>query len=290
MTCNMVNSSSGPHIGLIVTGEEALADFAVFCKTLEVWHPDATLYVFTDSETETGLISTVFKGTVHSMTTMDSYRGLKRKEMEKLPGKLYDTLFKDYTYEKANVLDWMFESISDLNGGVWFLDADICHCAPLPEIPLASGTTLALSPHYIQTRDEALYGKYNAGFLWLNDPSLVQAWRSLGVKSRFFEQAALEDLAVRSGVKLYEFPIQVNFGWWRMFQGRASVADVQAGFTISKLDKSIGIRYKGKPIQSFHTHWFQKTSVTGAFNTWIVDFLRPFSTYEPIEHFLKAIC
>lgn len=223
---------------------------------------------------------------MHLMTAMDSYRGLTRKEMEKMPGHLYDTLFKDYTYEKANVLDWIFESepqLADTQDGVWFLDADICHLAPLPKVPASS--TLALSPHYIQLADEALYGKYNAGFLWLNDPLLVQAWRTLGVKSRFFEQAALEDLASKAGTGLYEFPIQVNFGWWRMFQGRTSYQDVQRQFSVSKS----GIHLMGLPIQSFHTHFHQTDSVTGAFNTWLRDILKPFSQEERIKAFFGLI-
>ena len=277
---------SGPVIGLIVTGKDALADFSIFCGTLEMWHPDATLYIFTDSDTQASLSEIKFKGTIHLMTAMDSYRGLTRKQMEKTPGHLYDTLFKDYTYEKANVLDWIFESepqLADSQDGVWFLDADISHLAPLPSVP--PFTTLALSPHYIQPADEALYGKYNAGFLWLNDPLIVQAWRTLGVKSRFFEQAALEDLASRAGTILYEFPIQVNFGWWRMFQGRASYKNVQRQFSVS----DHGIQFMGLPIQSFHTHFHEKDSVTGVFNTWLRDILKPFSEQTRIKRFLTTI-
>lgn len=75
---------SVPHIGLIVTGSEALQDFQIFCSSLEAWHPNAILYVLTDSET---CIDTVrFKGTVHKKRLMDPYKGKRRAEMEKLPG------------------------------------------------------------------------------------------------------------------------------------------------------------------------------------------------------------
>ena len=46
-----------PHIALIVTGAESLADLIVFVKTIEVWHPDGTLYVLTDSATNIESIS-----------------------------------------------------------------------------------------------------------------------------------------------------------------------------------------------------------------------------------------
>ena len=47
---------SVPHIGLIVTGSEALQDFQIFCSSLEAWHPNAILYVLTDSETASTLL------------------------------------------------------------------------------------------------------------------------------------------------------------------------------------------------------------------------------------------
>ena len=273
-----------PRIGLIVTGAEALADFRIFCRTLEGWHPDAELYIFTDSATD--IASVPFKGKVHTRVALDAYKGLTRSDMEARTGTLYDSLFKDYTYEKANVLDWMWESRAGIEG-VWFLDADICHLAPLPLIP--EGKTLALSPHGIRAGDESRYGKYNAGFLWLNDRTLLEAWRAFGFTSRFFEQAALEDLATLPTTKLYEFPPQVNFGWWRMYQNSLPPADIQGRFGFNRADRSIGLRYLEAPVQSFHTHWGQNSSVTGIFNLWARTYLRRFASHAPIARFLRVI-
>jgi len=274
------------RIGLIVTGPEALADFHIFCKTLEVWHPDAQLYVYTDSTTP--VASVPFKGTIHAKVALDAYKGLTRPDMERRKGTLYDTLFKDYTYEKANVLDWMWESDGTIKDkGAWFLDADICHLAPLPAVP--EGTTLALSPHGIRVADERRYGKYNAGFLFLKDRSLLDAWRTFGFTSRFFEQAALEDLATLPTVKLYEFGTQANFGWWRMYQNALSPADIQGRFSLNRADRSIGIRYLDVPLQSVHTHCGQNSDVTGVFNLWMRTYLRRFASHPPITRFLRTI-
>jgi hypothetical protein len=277
---------TAPHIALIVTGAEALADLVIFVKTLEVWHPDATLYVLTDSVTKIGDIR--FKGTMHVRVALDAYRGLNRKAMEGLPGRIYDTLFKDYTYEKADVIEWAFSLGAVGDKGVWFMDSDITHLAPLPDIP--SSTTLALSPHYIRESDCRLYGKYNAGYFWLRDPSLVSAWRSAGFTSRFFEQAALEDIAVAAGSGLYEFPIQVNFGWWRMFQGLIPPAEVQASLSFNRADTSVGLRYKGVPLQSIHTHWYDTTgSATGVFNAWVNEYTRKFASHKPMAGFRRSL-
>ena len=214
-----------------------------------------------------GIDTVRFKGTVHKKRLMDPYKGKRRAEMEKLPGAKYNNLFKDYTYEKANALTWIFDSHPQLvNGaGVWFMDADITHLAPLPAIPPA--TTIALSPHYICRSDLARFGVYNAGYIWMNDPRLLEVWVEAGYSSRFFEQAALENVAEAAGKGLYKFPIQVNFGWWRMFQAPIPPQAVCSKLTIGLRGKHASIRYEGIPMQSLHTHWHSEGDpVINAFN------------------------
>ena len=216
-----------PRIGLIVTGADTAQDFQHFLKTLEQWHPNAELFVYTDDATDKliktarlddatdQLIKTArFKGIIHRRKALNAYTGLNRAQMEKTKGIRYANLWTDFMYEKAAVLEWMFEI--QATEPAWFLDADISHLAPLPAIP--STATVALSPHAIRLQDEAKYGKYNGGFLWFKDASLLPEWRKAGHTARFFEQSALEEVATAAGETLYEFPPQINFGWWRMFQ------------------------------------------------------------------------
>ena len=270
---------NSPTIGLIVTGADALKDFSVFIKTLETWHPNAVLYVLTDSKTN--LSSVQRKCKINTKITLDAYAGKTRKVMEKMPGKVYDTLFKDFTYEKANVLRWMFEAQPSLKDtGVWLMDADIVHLAPLPDIPKTA--TLALCPHYINSQDEALYGHYNAGMLWLKDSSLINVWCEAGKTSRFFEQASLEVIAEKAKATLYEFPVQVNFGWWRMFQGKDDKKEVQNKFSLFRADNSVGVRYDGVCLQSIHTHSFDRSpGANGFFNIWLAAWLTKFASAHP---------
>jgi len=278
---------TAPHFALIVTGAESLADLVVFTKTLEVWHPDATLYILTDSVTPIERVS--FKGTMHLRKSLDGYTGLNRKAMEATPGRTYNTLWLDFMYEKATAIEWAFSmgGITE-EKGLWFMDSDITHLAPLPDIPASA--SVALSPHFIRESDCRLYGKYNGGYFWLRDTSLISAWRSAGFTSRFYEQAALEDMAVAAEGHLYEFPIQVNFGWWRMFQGLAPPAEIQSGFSFNRADTSVGLRYKGVPLQSIHTHWFDtSSSATGVFNAWVNEYTRKFASHKPMAGFRRSL-
>ncbi len=272
-------------IGLIVTGQQALQDYKIFTTTLALWHPNAELYVYTDSKTDVQTIK--WSGPLHIKAAMDGYAGKSRAEMEALPGRKYDSLFKDYTYEKAAVLEWMLET--EAANGVWFLDADITLLAPLPQIP--ESATVALSPHYIRNADCARYGKYNAGFMWFKDATFLEVWRTAADSSRFFEQAALEVVATAAGPGLHEFPIQVNFGWWRMFQSPESPPVIQSKFGVNRTDKGIGLRYDGAPLQSVHTHWKTQAGDRGMleFNAWFKKLLERFKMHKPIAALLKNL-
>lgn len=281
-------TSRAPHIGLLVSGPEALADYNLFVATLELWHPDAVLYVYADSETP--ITKTPKSGALYvNPTALDKYKGKRRAEMEATPGSTYDSLFKEYTYEKANVLNWMFETQAALKTtGAWFMDADILHCAPLPTIP--ESATLALSPHYIRAADESKFGHFNAGFMWFKDPTLLDIWKASGHSSRFFEQAALEDVACAAGSAAYSFPPSVNFGWWRMFQSPIAPPDQQKKFSVYRPDPGIGLRYDGQTLQSIHTHWFQRDgSSTHAFNQWFVQISNILKAHKPMQQFMRIL-
>jgi len=276
------------HIGLIVLGEDALKDFQVFVRTLEVWHPDAHLYVYTDSKTP--VHSVKFKGTIRSDASLEMYAGKTRQEMEAIEGNIYKTLWADFMYEKATVLEWMFDTKGVSDTGAWFMDADITFLAPLPEIPETA--TVALSPHFIRAIDESKFGRYNGGFMWVKDIGLLDVWKKAGHTARFYEQSALEEVAkeAKTTAQLYEFPIQVNFGWWRMFQSSLAPPDIQGKFSLFRAEKSLGIRYDGVPLQSIHTHWYQNDrSATGVFNSWIRAFVERYKMHKPLAALSRHI-
>jgi len=277
-----------PYIGLIVTGR-ALQDFCVFLKTLQVWHPDATLYIFTDTATAPAIRELPFElCTVHIKECLDKYKGLTRQTMEATPGTIYKTLWTDFMYEKVNVIEWMLgEKEEDKEKEAWFLDADIAFLAPLPSIP--STATVALSPHYIRPRDEALYGRYNGGFLWIRSKALLEVWRVAGHTARFYEQSALEEVAKEAGASLHTFPIQVNFGWWRMIQSTESPLVIQSKFSLFRQEEGTGIRYDGHILQSIHTHWYDTTGDPAYFNQWIRAYCEKFRRHPPIQKFLNSI-
>jgi hypothetical protein len=277
-------------VATLVT-EPAFEDFEILLFTLSLWNtPKPRLYVLTDSATKLRIVSAVAKyysgAQVNLKMGLDAYTGLKRAEMERRPGKTYETLFGDFTAEKTVLMEWALASEAE---GVLFCDADICHLAPLPSLP--DSCTLALSPHMIRPGDEAKYGKYNAGYLWIQDPTLVSRWRNLCATSRFFEQACLEDLAASVLPEtLHEFPVQVNYGWWRMWQGTAPAADLQKFWAFFRGTETSGLTVNGAPLQSIHTHWQEKKDPpTRAFNEWVLEKLRKLSSVKKTKQLLQFL-
>jgi len=271
------------NIGLIVTGQETAKELQIFIKTLELFHKDVVLWIGTDSKTDLSTLKHSIP--INTKVFLDKYTGKTRQDMEALTGEQYNSLWTDFMYEKLTVIEWMFE-VQGSSQGVWFMDADIIHCAPLPIIP--EEATLALSPHYIRTGDENRFGKFNAGYLWIKDRSLLNEWRKAGYTSTFYEQKALEQIVDKAN--LYEFPPNVNFGWWRMFQSSNPPQEIQSKFSIFRKEQGIGIRYNGLPLQSIHTHSGDVSyGYNGEFNRWLMKYLERLQSHSQARQWKQIV-
>ena len=257
----------------IATGKQSIKELCLSIKTLDLWNKDITVYIATDSISYP-LISHLITERpypTHIITSLDKYSGLTRSVMERMPGISYKCLFTDYTFEKTNIINYAFKNESDT--GIWFMDADIIHFGPLPEIP--DSANIALSPHYIKDEDCNKFGIYNAGFLWIKNPEYLNIWRLAGHTSKFFEQFALNTVAESAKIKneLYEFGDNINFGWWRMFQASESSDVIKKRFSIFRHSNTSGINYNGKYLASIHTHLNDQILSISQFNKWILLFL-----------------
>ncbi len=279
----MSTTTQNPIISTIVTGAKAAHEFRILLKSIQLFEPSAKILVLTDPETVHSLgeiIKTSNRGTppsskskIHLEIGLEKYQGLSRADMEARSGITYDSMFKDYTIEKATAVEAAFRVWgSEPNMGVWFLDSDITLLAALPTLP--NVTRIALSPHFIRAADEKRYGHYNAGMMWFKDTSLLDVWRGATHGSRFYEQAALEDVAasVKSDTELYELPMADNFGWWRYLQSADTPDAIQRRLRTNRTNgkRTAGLMYDGAILRSVHTHLYENT----AFNNIILHALQ----------------
>ncbi len=276
----------------------ALYDLQVLFKSLMLWNEQnpPTIYLWCTSDIADKVRETnlEYSGIIHTRTALDAYKKYTREQMEGLPSRSgLSNLFHDFMDEKCNLMEWALGSLSaeEKPRGVLFCDADICWLGELPLLPW--GPTLALSQHMIRKSDEAKYGEYNGGFLWTNDTGLPAAWKAASRVSRFFEQAALEDLAdALPEDKLYLFPIQFNYGWWRVYQAETPPTQQINEWSLAtkSVDDYSGILVKGQPLRCIHTHFKTNDQTTELFNIFIKQILAKTSyTNQRAKNLLKII-
>jgi hypothetical protein len=279
---SLFRRSNQPVIATLAN-ESAENDIFLFLKTLELWNaptlPRVVLYC-TDHIRDLLQRKKPYSGEIHYHSTLNSYAKLTRLQMERKPSlKKLSNLFHDFTQEKCGLLEAAFEVANAHHAnGVLFCDADICWLAPLSALTIPEKATLGLSPHMIRVADEEKFGEFNAGFLWTNDGTLPQRWREACTTSRFFEQAALENLADDTlDENLYTFPVQVNYGWWRMFQADKPPEQILKDWKCMPSH----ILVQGKPLICIHTHWWFRDSVSKLFNGYVFSLLQGVARHDP---------
>jgi hypothetical protein len=257
---------SVPTALALLVNENAYDDFRIFIASLELMNSVLpTLYIYTTSS----FPEIVYKGKLVIETALDIYADLSRAKMESMPSQQgLSNFFHDFTVEKCNLMSWAIETHGS---GVLFCDADICWLGPLPAIP--NDTLLGLSPHKIRPQDEARFGIYNAGFLYIKEKVIVDKWLLESLVSDFFEQMALNNVA--SAYPHYIFGEHINYGWWRMFQSPFLPEKKQAEW--------VGLSIKNNPLVCIHTHWKTKDKMTNDFNKWVLTRLKTIKTKEIIE-------
>jgi hypothetical protein len=277
-----------------LANEHALHDLQIFLKTLSLWNAKPPpLYIYCTKLVADALPSFKYAGKIHTKQVLEQYAGLSRADMEKAPSKKgYPNLFYDFTLEKCALVEWSLKSISAGNKerGVLFCDADLAWLGPIPQLP--AGKRIALSHHCIRKMDELKYGIYNAGCLWTNDPEMPAKWLQASKSSRFFEQAALEDLALEySQEYVFKFGQEVNYGWWRMFQSDDTVQEKQAEWSIKRDPQQVhsGLLVKGAPLVCIHTHFKTEDHVTSLFNSYVKSKLQILKSQEKVKQLLKWI-
>ncbi len=262
-----------PSIIATLATAKAIKDLRIFLESLAIFNTKPpTVYIYCDSTVAKTKFS--YPGKLVFNPVLDTYTEFNRQEMERIPGKHFKSLWFDFMTEKINLIRWVF-SIEPLTkeNGVLFCDADICFMRSLPIIPM--NALLALSPHGIREEDTAKYGLYNGGYVWMLDSSFADKWWEACSSARFYEQSALEDVAMSVKIgELYEFPPTENYGWWRLWQGIDTPETLKKAWSIFRSPENAGILIDGEVLGSVHTHFHEKNdSATQKFNEFVKSFL-----------------
>jgi hypothetical protein len=134
-------------------------------------------------------------------------------------------------------------------GNTLFVDADMVFLAPITDVDLSTHD-VALSPHMIRREDEAVYGRFNGGYVGTSRVDFAAWWRRESVRSKYMEQGCLEDAPRHFRVQ--RLGPHHNYGWWRLDQCGSALERLRrlAQFRV----KRGVIRYGDRTLVSIHTH------------------------------------
>ncbi|KAH8057549.1 hypothetical protein JL722_6630 [Aureococcus anophagefferens] len=161
----------------------ALLEVALFLRTLRRFDASRRVYVASDTAVA-AYVSRVANAT--AVPCLVKYENYSRVWMKK---KRWGPMNVWRTCSSRRRRSW--RALDDGAPGVLFADADVAWLAPLP--PAGAGA-VGVSPCLCRDRVEATYGAYNGGHVFARTTGVLDLWRSATSRSRYMEQAALEEV------------------------------------------------------------------------------------------------
>tara|TARA_Y100000591_G_C21819277_1_gene692652 strand:- start:37 stop:1632 length:1596 start_codon:yes stop_codon:yes gene_type:complete len=214
-------------------------EFIGLIYSLSLHHPGAKFYCMLDTQTKQVLDNLTLKPNLNIVVKvdLDKYTGLNRHQMEEM------NIIKEFWNNKANIISYALEYEKD----TIFLDSDVFILNPINCIDETKD--VGLSPHYIKKETTDEVGYFNGGCVWTKNKQVPLCWKKHTVKSRYVDQASLEDVAMEYKKSMFTFGEEINVMPWRMIVGDPNY--VKKCINI----QNNNIRYKNSPLSFIHTHF-----------------------------------
>ena len=238
--------------------------------SLSVFHPNERMFILCDTKT---------KEIIDNMTPqprlqitwfveLDKYDGMNREIMTK------KGIWDEFQMSKAKIIKYALQNVSD----TLFLDSDIIITDTINDIDISKD--LGVSPQFITQEHIIKTGYYNGGMLWTKNKDVPNDWIDFTKKSRYFDQASIEDLSKK--YSYFEFGENYNLQCWRLMLSVESPQQI-ANY-ITSTDK---LYYKKKPLKFVHTHFLDKRFKQ--FNNLIIQHLSNAKMYKILAIIYRVI-
>ena len=150
---------------------------------------------------------------------LNEFKG-NRAEMERT------NTFLHFLTAKTVVMDYALNHEND----TLFLDTDMI---VVDTIHVDRTKQLGVSPGFINKETAAKVGYYNAGMIWTCDKTMPEKWRHYNTTSRYFEQAAIEDLC--TDYSYFTFGDNHNLQTWRFIVGNEPCVQIMSYIKIKRI-------------------------------------------------------
>jgi hypothetical protein len=207
--------------------------------SLSLHHPNSIVYGFVDNKTKIHIEKCVpkIKLDLRLVSNLEKYKNKNRVQLTS------SGEWSQFQMEKANVIDYALKSSTD----TLFLDSDIFI---LNKIYVDKNKDIGVSPHWTNKQITDEFGYYNGGVLWTKNKNIPKDWIEFTKKSRYFDQASIEDLVKK--YSHYKFGEEANIGFWTV---RFPLNSENTDKLLSYIKvKNNNIYYKDKPLQFIHAH------------------------------------
>jgi hypothetical protein len=222
-------------------------ELKILIQSLSINNPNSKLIIFSDSiiktELELFLKEHPLFLEIEILIKLDKYTNTNRQIMEKTG------IFKEFTIIKADLIEYALTKYEY----TVFLDSDILVVNPISLPEDYKSFDIGLCPHFILPKYVSKVGYFNSGFIFSSNKDFPTYWRNATKKSRYFEQASLENCAKK--FKTFNFGENYNVAWWK----------IELGFRPKTLAYSLltsdltNIYYNKNPIIFIHSHFNQKS-------------------------------
>ena len=209
--------------------------------SLSVYHQNATIYIICDSKTKQTIseMTPTPRLNIIFMVELDVYDGMGRREM------VQQDVWTEFQMMKARVIGRALETEPD----TLLLDCDIIITGTIEDVD--DTKDLGVSPQFIRQEFIEKTGFYNGGMLWTKNKNVPGDWIRFTENSRYFDQASIEDLALK--YSHFEFGDNYNVQCWRLTLSDEPSERVAERFTSSV--SNVDVYYNNKPIKFIHTHF-----------------------------------
>ena len=238
--------------------------------SLSVFHPNERIFILCDTKTKEIIDNMTPQPSLQItwFVELDKYDGMNRQIMTK------KGIWDEFQMSKAKIIKYALQNVSD----TLFLDSDIIITDTINDIDISKD--LGVSPQFITQEHIIKTGYYNGGMLWTKNKDVPNDWIDFTKKSRYFDQASIEDLSKK--YSYFEFGENYNLQCWRLMLSVESPQQIANYITSS--DK---LCYKNKPLKFVHTHFLDKRFQQ--FNNLIIQHLSNAKMYKVLAIIYRVI-
>lgn len=241
--------------------------------SLSIYHPGSPMVIISDSRTKYMIeeITPQPNLNIKWLIMLNKYSNHNRTSMEQ------QGIFGEFLNFKAIAIQQALMDYSD----TLLLDTDIIVTGVISSIDKSKD--LGVSPHYMKKEATDKYGYYNSGMLWTKHPEVSKDWIEFNKTSRFFEQAAVEDLAKK--YSHFCFGENYNIQGWRIYHHPEGKDAFMKNFGYN--DKIQQVFYKNAQVKCIHTHLRDKTF--GEFNNLFFRYFQMAKMYKILAIMFRVI-